>query len=125
MQNSTKGIILYRLSHLLHPRHKLKYRHCGLKDRLRVGEKATLKITVRNTNKDALEGFTMITEGAVSHFNNWALEFGNIASGATKTRALGFSTDEMSPQNVSVRLRFEAANNFTHPEIEKILRIIE
>ena len=96
-----------------------------VKDRLRVGEKATLKITVRNTNKDALEGFTMITEGAVSHFNNWALEFGNIASGATKTRALGFSTDEMSPQNVSVRLRFEAANNFTHPEIEKILRIIE
>lgn len=96
-----------------------------VKNPLRAGEKAVLKIIVKNTTQTVLREFSTITVSSNPNFDNWQLKFGNIALGASETRALGFSTDEMSPQNVSVRLRFEAASDFTPPEIEKVLRIVK
>ena len=91
-----------------------------------AGEKAILKVTVNNTNQTILREFTMITVSSNPHFDNWQLRFGNVEPAKSETKSLGFSTDsEMSPQNVSVRLRFEAANDFTYPEIETELHIIE
>lgn len=93
---------------------------------LRAGEKAVLKVTVENTNQTVLTEFTMITISPNPHFDNWKLKFGNIEPAESETRSLGFSTESnISPQDVSIRLRFKAANDFTHPEIEKVLRIIE
>ena len=97
-----------------------------IESRLRAGEKAILKITVKNTNQTVLREFSTITVSSNPHFDNWKLEFGNIEQGTSETRALGFSTDpSMSPQDVSVHLHFQAASNFTHPEIEKVLRIVK
>lgn len=94
-------------------------------NRLRVGERAILKVTVRNERETVLTEFTTTTSSDNSRFHDWKLEFGDIAPETSKTRALGFSTDEMYPQDVSVRLRFETANDFTHSEIEKVLHVIE
>ncbi|MCY3550031.1 MAG: hypothetical protein OXH39_06180 [Candidatus Poribacteria bacterium] len=97
-----------------------------IEHRLRVGEKATLKVTVKNSDQTTLAEFAAITDSSNPRFNNWKLKFGDIAPGASVTRALGFSTDsEMAPQEVHVTLRFEAANNLTHPEIQKTLSIVE
>ena len=94
---------------------------------VRAGEKAILKITVKNSGETIFTDFTMITVSSNNpHFDNWQLKFGDIAPGPSKTRALGFSTDvEMSIQDVSVRLRFEAADGVVLAEIERILKIIE
>ena len=60
------------------------------------------------------------------HFDNWKLKFGNIAQGASETKALGFSTNaDTSFQNVIVKLRFETASGVILPEIEKVLQIME
>ena len=97
-----------------------------VENRLRAGEKATLKITVKNTSEIVLMEFTVTTINSTPHFNNWELKFGNIAPGTSETRALGFSTDsEIAPQDVSVTLRFEAASGIVHEEIARILHIIE
>ena len=96
-----------------------------IENRLRVGEKAILKVTVKNASQTVLRAFTMVTVSPNAHFDSWKLEFGNIEPETAETRALGFNTDEISAQNVSVRLRFEAANDFTHSEIEKVLRLVE
>ena len=97
-----------------------------VKDRLRAGEKATLKITVRNTGEIMLTEFTVATLSSNPHFDNWQLKFGNITQRVSETKALGFSTDpNMPPQDVSVTLQFQAANSVAHPEIKKTLQIIE
>ena len=96
-----------------------------VENRLSAGKRAILKITVSNARQTALTEFTATTSSENLRFHDWKLEFGDIASETSKTRALGFSTDEVSPQAVPVHLRFEAANDFTHPEIEKILHIIQ
>ena len=92
---------------------------------LRAGEKAALKVRVKNSTKTVLTEFSTITSSDNPRFDNWKLKFGDIAPETSETRTLGFSTDEMSPQDVFVHLRFETANNFTHSEIEKVLHIIE
>ena len=97
-----------------------------IKDRLRAGESATLKITVKNNSEIVLTEFTVRTVSSTPHFNNWALKFGNISVGTSETRSLGFSTDsEMTRQDVSVTLHFESANDIVHEEIIIILHIIE
>ncbi|MCE2414457.1 hypothetical protein J4G07_10650 [Candidatus Poribacteria bacterium] len=97
-----------------------------VKDRLRAGERAILKITVRNTGKNTLTEFTVTTASPTPHFSNWEIKFGNITSGTSETRALGFSSDpEMTPQDVPVTLHFEEANGIVHQAIERILHIIE
>ena len=98
-----------------------------VENRVRAGEKAILKVTVKNAAQTMLREFTMITISPNNpHFDNWKLKFGNIEPETSETRSLGFSTDpSMSLQDVSVRLRFEAANDFTYPEIEKVLHIVE
>ena len=97
-----------------------------VENHLRAGERAVLKITVENSGRTVLTEFAPITSSNNQRFHNWKLEFGNIEPETSETRSLGFSTDpSMAPQDVSVRLRFEAASDFTHPEIEKILHIIE
>ena len=97
-----------------------------LKDRLRAGETATLKITVENTAETVMTEFTVRTVSSTPHFNNWKLKFGNIASKTSETRSLGFSTDpEMSPDDVSVTLHFESAKGPVHEEIKITLHIIE
>jgi hypothetical protein len=97
-----------------------------VKDSLRVGEKAVLEITVKNLGENALADFTVITNSSNSHFDDWKLKFDNIDPGTSEIRSLGFSTDPgIPPQDVSVHLRFEAAGDFTHPEIERVLHIIE
>ena len=93
---------------------------------VRAGEKAILKIAVRNTGEDLLTEFIAVTVSSDPYFNNWQLKFDNIAPGASETKALGFSTDpKMSLQDVSVRLRFETAEDIDHPEVERTLKIIE
>ena len=88
------------------------------KTRLRPDEKATLRVTVKNTDETMLKGFTVITTSSVPHFDNWKLTFGDIAQGRSETRGLGFRiTPEILAEDVSVNLRFKAANNFVHPEI--------
>ena len=97
------------------------------KDPLRAGEKATLKITVKNSGETVLTEFATVTVSPDNpRFDNWKLKFGNIAPGTSKTRSLGFSTDpDMFSQNVIVKLRFETTDDVVLPEIEKILQIIE
>lgn len=95
-------------------------------NRIRRGEKATLKVTVKNTNETALTELIVTTISRDRYFDNWELKFDNIAQGTLATRTLGFSTDvEMPPQDVSVRLRFESNNSVVHPEIKKIIHITE
>ena len=98
-----------------------------VENRLRVGGKAILKITVKNNSETGLTELTVRTVSSTLHFNNWELQFGNIAPGTSETRSLGFSTDpEMSRQGVvSVTLHFEAADGIVQEEIEKKLHIIE
>ena len=97
-----------------------------VENRLRAGEKATLKITVKNTSETVLMEFIVTTVSPDPHFNNWELKFGNIAPRASETRSLGFSTvPEMPPQDVSVTLHFESAKDTVHEEIARILHIIE
>ena len=93
---------------------------------LPAGERATLKITVKNTREIVLTEFIVTTASPNPNFNNWDLKFGDIAPETSETRLLGFSTDpEMHAQDVSVTLQFEAAGSIVHEEIESILHIIE
>ena len=93
---------------------------------LRAGEKATLKIAVKNTSETVLTEFIVTTDSPNPDFNNWELKFGNIAPGTSETRALGFSTDpEMPRQDVSLTLHFESAKGPVHEEIKITLHIIE
>ncbi len=95
-------------------------------NRLRAGEQATLKITVKNTSDTMFTKFTVRTVSSTPHFNNWELIFGNISPRASETRSLGFRTDPKIPrQDVSVILHFEEANGIVHQAIERILHIIE
>lgn len=97
-----------------------------VENRLRAGEKAILKITVKNTSEIGLMEFTVRTASSTPHFNNWELKFGNIAPRATETRVLGFSTaPEMPPQDVSVTLHFESTKGPVRETMERILHIIE
>ena len=97
-----------------------------IENHLRAGERATLKITVKNTSDTMFTEFTVRTVSSTPHFNNWELQFGNITPGTSETRALGFSTDPETPrQDVSVTLHFEETNGIVHEAIERILHIIE
>ena len=97
-----------------------------VENRLRPGERATLKITVINTSETVLTEFTVTTVSSASHFDNWELKFGNIAPGASKTRALGLSTNTgMSTQEVPIKLRYETSNGVAFSEIDGVLQIIE
>ena len=97
-----------------------------VENRLRPGERAILKITVINTSETVLTEFTTTTVSPNPHFNNWDLKFGNIAPGASETRALGFSTNTgMSTQEVPIKLRYETSNGVAFSEIERVLQIIE
>ena len=96
-------------------------------DRLRSGEKAVLKVTVTNIDKNVLTELTVITDSPTPHFNNWMLKFSNIKQGASKTQALSCLTDpQMPPQEVLVFLIFDASKRIIHPEkIETKLHIIK
>ena len=94
------------------------------KYRLRAGEKAALKVVVKNTSKTVLRGITATTESADPDFNDWTLTFGDIAPGASKTRVLRCSTDS-APKTVFVTLRFEASIGDVPPEIQTQLELIE
>lgn len=94
-------------------------------NRVRAGERATLKVTVKNIDETVLTGFTMITTSPVRNFDNWKLTFGDIAQGASETRGLGFRIAPETPTDVPVSLRFQTANGFVHPEIDLMLHIIE
>ena len=98
-----------------------------IEHRLRAGEKATLKVIVENTGETPLTGVTTTTLSPDPYFDNWVLEFGNIAQGASETRVLRCVTSrDLRPQTtVSVDLRFEAATGVIHPEIETGFEIIE
>lgn len=98
-----------------------------IKHRLRAGEKATLKVVVENTGETTLTGVTTTTVSPDPYFDNWVLEFGNIAQGASETRVLRCVTSkELRPRvTVSVVLRFEAATGGVHPDLETELEIIE
>ena len=97
-----------------------------VENRLRRGEQAILKITVKNASGIALTELIITTISSTRSFNNWEFKFNNIAQETSETKSLGFSTNrEMSPQDVSVRLRFEANNSVVHPEIQKIIHITE
>ncbi len=97
-----------------------------IEDRLHAGEKAILKIMLKNTSETLLTECIVTTTSSVSQFNNWELKFGNITPGTSITRSMGFSIiPEMTPQDVSVHLRFEAASGILHEEIERRLYIIE
>ena len=92
--------------------------------RLRAGEKATLKVVVKNTSKTVLIGVTTTTDSAAPNFNDWTLTFGDIAPGASKTRVLRCSTDSV-PKTVSVTLRFAAATGDVPPDIQTQLELIK
>ena len=98
-----------------------------IKHRLRVGEKATLKVIVENAGETPLTGVTTTTLSPDPYFDNWVLEFGDIAQGASETRILrcGTSKDLRPPATVSVVLRFEASTGEVHPDIETEFEIIE
>ena len=96
-----------------------------VENRLRVGEKATLKITVSNGRETVLTEFTATTSSDNPRFDNWKLKFGDIAPETSETRALGFSTDEMSPPKCICASTFETVEGVVHEEIEKVLHIIE
>ena len=92
--------------------------------RLRAGEKATLKVVVKNNSETVLIGVTATTDSAAPNFNDWTLTFGDIAPGTSKTRVLRCSTDA-APKTVSVTLRFAAATGDVPAEIQTQLELIE
>ena len=94
------------------------------KRRSGAGEKATLKVVVKNTSKTLLRGVTATTDSAAPDFNDWTLTFDDIAPGASKTRVLRCSTDS-APKTVLVTLRFAAATGGVLPEIQTQLEWIE
>ena len=98
-----------------------------IEHRLQAGEKAILKVIVKNMGETTLTGVTTTTSSPNPYFDNWVLEFGNIAQGASETRVLRCVTSrDLRPQTtVSVDLRFEAATGVIHPEIETGFEIIE
>lgn len=97
-----------------------------VENRLRAGEKAILKITVKNTTETGLMEFTVRTVSSTPHFNNWKLKFSNISPRTPETRSLGFNTDpEMTPQNVSITLHFESTKGPVHEEIKMTLYITQ
>ena len=92
--------------------------------RLRAGEKATLKVVVKNTSKTVLRGVTATTDSADPNFNDWTLTFGDIPPGASKTRVLRCSTDS-APKTVFVTLRFAAATGDVLLVIQTELELTE
>lgn len=92
--------------------------------RLRAGEKATLKVVVKNTTQTVLRGVTATTDSTDPDFNDWTLTFGDIAPGTSKTRVLRCSTDS-APKTVFVTLRFEASTGDVPSEIQTQLELIE
>ena len=98
-----------------------------MNSRLRAGEKATLRVIVKNTGRAVLTNFTVKTVSSDPHFNSWVLAFGNIAQGVSETRRLRCGTDEnmQPPETVSVLLQFEDVNGPVHPAIETQLKIIK
>ena len=84
-------------------------------------------MVVENTGETPLTGVRTTTLSPDPHFNNWVLEFGDIAQGASETRILRCRTSkDLRPQGtVSVVLHFEAATGVVHPDIETELEIIE
>ena len=97
-----------------------------MNSRLRAGERATLRVVVKNTGRAVLTNFTVKTVSSDPNFNSWVLAFGNIAQGVSETRRLRCVTDEnmQPPETVSVLLQFEDVNGPVHPEIETQLKII-
>ncbi len=98
-----------------------------LKSRLRAGERATLKVIMKNTGRTVLTEVTATTFSSDPHLDSWELKFGSIAQGASETRVLRCVTAQnMRPQEtIPVRLQFKAVNGVVHPEIETKLEIIE
>ena len=94
------------------------------KRRLPAGEKATLKVVVKNTSTTVLSGVTATTDSAAPDFGEWTLTFGDIAPGASKTRVLRCSTESAS-KTVFVTLRFAAATGDVLAEIQTQLELIE
>lgn len=93
---------------------------------VRAGERATLKVRVRNTSSAALTGLTVKTISRNPDFNDWELKFGNIAQGASETRLLRCMTNTNTQQKtVFVTLRFETSSGVVHPDIDKELKITE
>lgn len=84
---------------------------------LRAGEKATLKVVVKNTSQTVLRGVTATTDSTAPDFNHWQLAFGDIPPSASETRVLRCSTDPKQ-KTVFVTLRFEASTGGIHPDIQ-------
>ena len=107
--------------------HFVEIEAAWLQSRLRAGERATLRVTVKNTGTAILTRFTVKTVSRDPSLDGWELAFGNIAEGASETRVLRCVTDKniRPEETVSVRLLFEAATGVVHPEIETHLEIIE
>ncbi len=95
-----------------------------VKNSVRAGEKAVLRITVENTGETVLAELTGITTSPNTHFDNWELKFGNIPRGKSETRALGFSTDEeMLSTEITVIIHFKTSNGNVDREIQKEISI--
>lgn len=94
------------------------------KPSIRPGDKVVLKITVENSSESDLTNLTAKTSSTNLHFNNWELQFGNIAQGKSATRSIGFSTDtEMPTHNITVKLRFKSSTGDVDQEISETLFI--
>ena len=97
-----------------------------IENRLQSGEKATLKVIVKNTGETILTEIIAITVSSDPNFNNWELKFGSIAQGESETRLLRCSMGtDMPLETVPVFLRFKEAKGIVIPEVETRLEIIE
>ena len=97
-----------------------------VKNPIRAGERAILKITMENRGKTVLTDLIATTVCSNPHFNNWEMPFGNIPQGETVTKSLGFSTEaEMSTKDITVSLSFKTETGGLRQKIEKKLTIIK
>lgn len=107
------------------PNSKVKINAKWDNNSIRAGNKAVLKITVENISESDLSNLTAKTSSTNLHFNNWELQFGNIAQGKSVTRSIGFSTDtDMPNHNITVKLRFKSSTGNVDQEIHALLSVI-
>ena len=106
------------------PYKKVKIDTEWIKNPISSGERAILKITVKNNGKTELIDFTAKTTSIDPNFNGFDLEFGNIQSGKSKSISIGFHTDsEITPQDILVDLSFKDSTGIVTQETPKKLSI--
>ena len=96
------------------------------KESIQAGNKAILKVTVKNTGKGTLYRLTALTVSTNRMFNNHELKFGKIEPGQSLTVPISFELDQlMRTREIPVHIRFAEYNGHVPENIEVNLKVVE